>query len=135
MSGDRLQLDRRRGLALHEARPAGFGAGNPSDRIDTAHPRALFLEISEENRDPVLRLAAKCGRRHPGTLILVGGIPATLAPGSVFERCAHVAYIVEGEREATFLEAVVRMRQHLLQTGLELRDRYAAGEMSEHGIL
>src|SRR5450755_217493 len=86
MSGDRLQLDRRRGLALHEARPAGFGARNPSDRIDTAHPRALFLEISEENRDPVLRLAAKCGRRHPGTLILVGGIPATLAPGSVVRR-------------------------------------------------
>ena len=51
--------------------------------MDCAQPRALFLEISEENREPVLRLAAAWGRRHPGTVIFAGGIPATLAPGSV----------------------------------------------------
>jgi anaerobic magnesium-protoporphyrin IX monomethyl ester cyclase len=93
--------------------------------LDSARPRALFLEISEENREPALHLATACGRRHPGILIFVGGIPPTLAPDSVFESCAQVTHIVGGEREAILLEAIERIReQRPLDGVLGLQSRF-----------
>lgn len=86
--------------------------GGLSSLVEAAHPRAIFLELSEENRKPVLLAVKELGQRFLEIPVLLGGIPATLDAESVFDQCEQATFLVEGERELTLLETVERLRGH-----------------------
>ena len=73
-------------------------------------PTALFVDISEENRGPVLRFLARMHATWPDTTILVGGIPATLDGPTVLGANPWVDACICGERDVTLEEIVARLR-------------------------
>lgn len=72
-------------------------------------PRAVFVELTEENRDPVLRFLAALRPEWPTTAQLIGGIAATLDGGTLLSSNPHVSACVAGEREETLVEVARRL--------------------------
>jgi len=80
-------------------------------RCGALAPEMLFLEISEETRSPALTFLARFKRAHSEVLVAAGGIPATLRPMDFLGSDTGIDCIVAGERDATLVEAVERLRR------------------------
>jgi radical SAM superfamily enzyme YgiQ (UPF0313 family) len=74
-------------------------------------PHAIFLELTEENRIPILHFIEAFKKAAPQTLLFVGGIRASLTPGEILEQYREIDYLVIGERELTLLGALRRINK------------------------
>jgi anaerobic magnesium-protoporphyrin IX monomethyl ester cyclase len=79
------------------------------DALDGSPPRALFVDVTEENREEVLPFLTTARQVWPQTRILVGGVPATLRPGDLLREGAPLDYVVAGERDDVLREAMQRI--------------------------
>jgi hypothetical protein len=97
---------------------------NDAEALST-RVRAVYFELTEENRDPVLRCIERMPCRPGGPVVIVGGIPATVAGDALFAQCPRIDLLVVGERDETLLETAARLRTSsdlLGMAGLRTRD-------------
>lgn len=74
-------------------------------------PRAVFFNLTEENRSPILSFLKLFKEAFPNILIIVGGIPATLSANELLNRYEEIDFIVVGELELTLLETIEKLSQ------------------------
>lgn len=79
--------------------------------IGGAKPGAVFFNLTEENRSPVLSFLKLFKAAFPATCIIVGGIPATLSSTDLMNRHREIDFIVTGEPELTLLETLEALSQ------------------------
>jgi hypothetical protein len=74
-------------------------------------PNAVFLDLTEDNHQHILRFLKPLSLALPETRILLGGIAATLSPQDMLNQYEEIDFIVAGERELTLLETTERLRK------------------------